>query len=63
MKLVRLSLLAAAIASGAASAATPGNTPEALAKIRATAMNSNYAYERLADLTDLIGPRPAGSPG
>lgn len=63
MKLVRLSLFAAAIASGAASAATPGNTPEALAKIRATAMNSNYAYERLADLTDLIGPRPAGSPG
>lgn len=34
-----------------------------LAHIRDAAMSHDWAYERLTDLTDLIGPRLAGSPG
>lgn len=55
--------LATSLISGAAIAASPGNDPAALAKIRDTAMQSDYAWERLADMTDLIGPRLSGSPG
>jgi hypothetical protein len=58
-----LTVLAASLFAGAAFAATPGNDPAALAKIRDTAMQSNYAYERLEDLTDLVGPRLSGSVG
>ena len=58
-----LTVLAAALLAGPAFAATPGNDPAALAKIRDTAMQSNYAYERLEDLTDLVGPRLSGSAG
>lgn len=62
-----LSLLAAAVltsvSAGNAVAAAPGNDPAALAQIRDTALHSDWAYARLADLTDLIGPRLAGSPG
>ncbi len=35
----------------------------ALPKIRDAALHSDWAYERLTDLTDLIGARLAGSPG
>jgi hypothetical protein len=52
-----------AVVAAAAGASTPGNDPAALGKIRDTALHSDWAYERLADLTDLIGPRLAGSPG
>ena len=55
--------LATVFLSAGASAATPGNDPAALVKIREAAMNSDYAYERLADMTDLIGPRLSGSRG
>ncbi|MES2899234.1 MAG: M20/M25/M40 family metallo-hydrolase [Pseudomonadota bacterium] len=58
-----LSILAAAFISTSALGATPGNDPAALAKIRDSAMNSDYAYQRLADMTDLIGPRLSGSAG
>jgi hypothetical protein len=58
-----LTVLAAALFSSAALAAGPGNDPVALAKIRETAMQSDYAWERMADMTDLIGPRLSGSPG
>ncbi len=58
-----LTVIAAALLSGAALAASPGNDPVALAKIRDTAMASDYAWERMADMTDLIGPRLSGSPG
>ena len=34
-----------------------------LARIRDAAMQSNYPYERLEELTDQIGPRLSGSPG
>ena len=66
MKRLPLTLIAAAIATccaGIAAAATPGNDPAALGKIRDAALKSDWAYERLADLTDLIGPRLAGSAG
>jgi len=49
--------------SGAAFAAAPGNDPAALARIRDSAMSSDWAYAHLADLTDLVGPRLSGSPG
>lgn len=64
MNFARHTLAAAAFLLASSSfAASPGNTPAALAQIRDAAMTSDYAYERLADLTDLIGPRPSGSPG
>ncbi|MRV72498.1 M20/M25/M40 family metallo-hydrolase [Duganella sp. FT92W] len=47
---------------GAATAA-PAIDPATLGQIRDTAMKSDYAFERLADMTDLIGPRLSGSPG
>ena len=34
-----------------------------LARIRDAAMASDYAYQRLADLSDKIGPRLSGSAG
>jgi hypothetical protein len=58
-----LTVFAAALLAGPALAASPGNDPAALAKIRDTAMQSDYAWERMADMTDLIGPRLSGSPG
>lgn len=58
-----LTILAASLIAGAAHAATPGNDPAALAKVRDTALQSDYAYQRLEDLTDLVGPRLSGSPG
>lgn len=58
-----LTVLAASLLFGPAFAAAPGNDPAALAKIRDAVMQSNYAYERLEDLTDLIGPRLSGSAG
>ena len=60
-----LTLLAALIAAtaGPALAATPGADPAALAKVRDTALQSDYPYQRLEDLTDLVGPRLSGSAG
>jgi carboxypeptidase Q len=46
-----------------AGAADSGSDAAALAKVRDTAMSSDYAYQRLEDLTDLVGPRLSGSPG
>ncbi len=58
-----LSLLVAGTISASAFAATPGNDPTALAAIRDAALASDWAYDRLADMTDLIGPRLSGSAG
>jgi len=58
-----LGLMAFTLFAGPAQAASPGNDPAALARIRDTAMGSNYAWERTADMTDLIGPRLSGSKG
>ncbi|NRR31813.1 M20/M25/M40 family metallo-hydrolase [Oxalobacteraceae bacterium] len=63
---LRLTPLMAALATvlfTAGAQAAPGNDPATLASIRDTAMKSDWAYERLADLTDLVGPRLSGSPG
>ena len=62
-RLPALTLVAASLLAGLATAATPGNDPAALAKVRDTAMQSDYAYQRLEDLTDLVGPRLSGSVG
>ena len=43
--------------------ATPGNDPAALNQIREAALSSDWAWERLADMTDLVGPRLSGSAG
>ena len=56
-------LVVAALFTSTAGAASPGNDPAALNKIRDTAMASDYAWERMADMTDLIGPRLSGSAG
>ena len=58
-----LPLLAGCLLGASASAATPGNDPAALVQIRDAALASDWAYEHLADLTDLIGPRLSGSAG
>jgi carboxypeptidase Q len=60
---VRFIPVLAALAASMASAATPGNDPAALDRIRDAALQSDYAWERMADMTDLIGPRLSGSPG
>lgn len=48
--------------SGIAAAASP-NDPATLGKIRDAAMQSDYSYQRLEDMTDLVGPRLSGSAG
>lgn len=58
-----LTVIASSIFAASAFAATPGNDPAALVKIRDAALASDWAYERLADMTDLIGPRLSGSAG
>lgn len=56
-------LLASCLIGANAMAAAPGNDPAALMQVRDTALKSDWAYDRLADLTDLVGPRLSGSPG
>jgi carboxypeptidase Q len=51
------------LGSGGAFAAAPDtSTLETLSQIRDTAMNSDWAWKQLEDLTDRIGPRLSGSP-
>jgi hypothetical protein len=57
-------MLAPALANADAPASNAsGADPAVLAQIRDAAMNSDWAYQRLADLADKIGPRLSGSPG
>ena len=56
-----LAVLAGGLLSAAACASADVPLPATLALIRDTAMHSDWAYQRLADLTDKVGPRPAGS--
>lgn len=58
-----VSMLLGSVVSAGALAAAPGNDPAALAQVRDTALQSDWAYARLADMTDLIGPRLSGSAG
>lgn len=56
-------LLCAALSTAPAwSEEPPAVDPAVLARIRDAAMQSDWAYQRLADLTDKIGPRLSGSP-
>lgn len=57
-----LTLLASCLI-GAGAIASPANDPAMLNQIRDTAMKDGWAFERLSDLTDLVGPRLSGSPG
>ena len=52
-----------ACTAAAAPAARPDVDPAVLARIRDAAMQSDWAYQRLGDLADLVGPRLSGSPG
>ena len=61
-RLPALTLIASCLLSAGAIAA-PANDPATLGQIRDSAMKSDWAYDRLADLTDLVGPRLSGSPG
>jgi carboxypeptidase Q len=57
-----LGLLCAAGNARGADAAKPSPVdPATLARIRDAAMSSDWAWQRLADLTDKIGPRISGS--
>ncbi|MFZ6647114.1 M20/M25/M40 family metallo-hydrolase [Undibacterium sp. TJN25] len=47
----------------AANPGKPGIDAATLNTIRETAMGSDWAYQRLEDLTDLVGPRLSGSSG
>jgi hypothetical protein len=60
-KSLSLTVLASSLLSFGAIAAP--NDSATLGQIRDSAMQSDWAYERLADLTDLVGPRLSGSPG
>src|SRR5271169_5901543 len=48
-------------AIAAADAPPAANEAAVLARIRDAAMSSDWAWQRLADLTDKIGPRLSGS--
>jgi hypothetical protein len=68
MTFLRLSGVAALLCAGlsAASAGAAEQTavdPAVLARIRDAAMQSDWSYQRLAELTDRVGPRLSGSPG
>ncbi|NGZ83536.1 M20/M25/M40 family metallo-hydrolase [Duganella aceris] len=57
-----LTLMATSLLAAGAIAA-PANDSATLAQIRDSAMKDDWAYERLSDLTDLVGPRLSGSAG
>jgi carboxypeptidase Q len=61
-----VALLVASLTASIAHAAEPERPdvdPAVLARIRDAAMTSDWAYQRLADLADTIGPRLSGSVG
>jgi len=60
--LVSLLALPARAAEAPPAAKSTAPDPAVLARIRDTAMDSNWAWRHLAELTDKVGPRPAGSP-
>ena len=56
-----ISMACAAHAAAAAEAPPAADQAAVLARIRDAAMSSDWAWQRLADLTDKIGPRLSGS--
>jgi hypothetical protein len=63
MRRTSLFLLAACRIGAAVAAAPPVDPAAALPQVRDHAMASDWAWQRLADMTDLIGPRLTGSNG
>ncbi|WEF34981.1 M20/M25/M40 family metallo-hydrolase [Pseudoduganella chitinolytica] len=61
-KPARTAIAAASLFLLATAHAAP-NDSATLAQVRDTAMASDWAYQRLEDMTDLIGPRLSGSAG
>ena len=69
--IVALAILATAFHSAGAQAPSASPAPSifsaatlaACAKLRDAALDDEYAYRRVADLADVIGPRLSGSPG
>lgn len=55
-------LVAAPAWSAGTEQAAPAVDPAVLARIRDAALSSDWAWQRLSDLTDKIGPRLSGSP-
>ena len=52
------------VCSGVLAAGEPAGVDQAtLARIRDAALTSDFSYQRLAELTDRVGPRLSGSPG
>jgi carboxypeptidase Q len=60
--LVAVSPAAPAPAANSGAADAPAVDPATLARIRDAAMQDDWAYQRLKELTDRIGPRLSGSP-
>ncbi|QGZ42578.1 peptidase M28-like protein [Pseudoduganella flava] len=58
-----LSVLAVSLFAIGGAQAAEAIDPATLATIRDTALQSDWAYQRLEDMTDLIGPRLSGSAG
>ena len=63
VRLLPLLVCLVAQVAGAADAPRPDVDPAVLARIRDAAMQTDWAYERLGDLSDTVGPRLAGSAG
>ncbi|HEX7641338.1 MAG TPA: M20/M25/M40 family metallo-hydrolase [Burkholderiaceae bacterium] len=61
--LAAMACLLAVSQAQAQAPAAPAADRETLFRIRDAAMGTDYAYQRLTDLTDLVGPRLSGSPG
>src|SRR4030088_3140980 len=62
LRALPLALLAAAAAPPAPPPRRDAS-PDVSERIIGGALAGNGAYEKLAELTDTIGPRPSGSPG
>lgn len=57
-------VMSGTVLTGAAQTSAPAWTPstlEAMRQLRSAALRDDYGYERLAHLSDNIGPRPVGS--
>src|SRR5471032_1761165 len=53
----------AGLALSADAPAGPATLADTLARVRDAAMSSDWTWQRLEELTDRVGPRPAGSAG
>jgi len=64
-RILRMVLMSGTVLTAAAQISATFWTPstlEAMRQLQSAALRDNYGYERLAHLSDNIGPRPVGSP-